>query len=120
MKLKTDSVCGERPTREPRPFDRAFALFDVLLGGPTLIVECDDVLGPSRQIRHDEADAREELTFWRFTRRVHRFWPVEIVAHTLIIRQIRPSCSGCFDAHPVNPGLGYFVAFASTSDTLSA
>jgi hypothetical protein len=24
----------------------------------------------------------------RFTRRVRRFWPVKIVAHTLIIRQI--------------------------------
>ena len=44
MELKSDSICGERAAREPRPFDRAIALLDVLLCRPALIVECNDVL----------------------------------------------------------------------------
>jgi hypothetical protein len=62
MKLKACCVGDERATREPRPFDRPFAFFDVLLCGPALIVERDDVLRAPQQVRHDEADAWEELT----------------------------------------------------------
>jgi hypothetical protein len=45
MKLKPDGVGGKRPARQPRPLDRALALFDPLLAHPALVVEGDDPLG---------------------------------------------------------------------------
>ena len=45
MKLKPHGVGGERPARQPRPPDRALALFDPLLRRAALIVEGDDPLG---------------------------------------------------------------------------
>jgi hypothetical protein len=46
---------------EPRPFDRAFALFDPLLARATLVIEGYDILGGPRHVRHDESDARIEF-----------------------------------------------------------
>ena len=43
MKLETDGVGGERATGKPRPFDRAFALFDPYVDGP-LLASCWAVL----------------------------------------------------------------------------
>jgi hypothetical protein len=40
----------------------------------------------------------------RFTRRVRRFWPVKIVADTLIIREIASKYSTKLQSHPGNAG----------------
>jgi hypothetical protein len=56
--LKTHSVGGEGPARQPGPFDRALALFDSLLGRAGLVVEGHHTLGRPRQVSHDEVDAR--------------------------------------------------------------
>ena len=45
MKLEANSVGGEGMARQPRPLDRALALFDPLLAGPTLVVEGNDIFG---------------------------------------------------------------------------
>jgi hypothetical protein len=45
----------------PRPLDRAFAFFDPLLARAALVVEGDDILGGSRHVGDDEADARIEF-----------------------------------------------------------
>ncbi len=45
MKLKSNLVLGNALAGWPGPVDRLFALFDVLLGGATLIVEADDQSG---------------------------------------------------------------------------
>ncbi len=44
VKLETDGIGGERPARQPRPPDRALALFYPLLRRAALIVEGDDPL----------------------------------------------------------------------------
>ena len=48
VKLEPDGVAGERPTGQPRPLDRALALFDLLLACAALVVEGDDPLGRAR------------------------------------------------------------------------
>ena len=45
MKLKSNSVGGERRTIQARPFDRTLALLEPLLKSPALVVEGEDVLG---------------------------------------------------------------------------
>jgi len=64
MKLKANGVGGERAARQPRPFDRALALFDPLLARSPLVAELADVLGGPSHVRHDKAkaDARIKLT----------------------------------------------------------
>src|SRR5262245_3234362 len=57
MKLEPHGVGRERPARQPRPLDRAFALLDPLLARATLVVDRDDALGRAAHVRHDEADA---------------------------------------------------------------
>jgi hypothetical protein len=44
VKLKADGVGGESAARQPRPFDRALALFDPLFRRAALVVEGDDAL----------------------------------------------------------------------------
>ena len=61
MKLEPHRVGGECPARQPCPFDRAFALFDPLLTGATLVVEGNDALGRTAHVGHDEPDARIKL-----------------------------------------------------------
>jgi len=58
MKLKPHRICGKRPARQPRPFDRAFGFLDPLLARPALVVEGNLALGGAALVRHDEADAR--------------------------------------------------------------
>src|SRR5436190_15415838 len=58
MKLEPYRVGGERSARQSRPLDRAFALLDLLLARPALVVESNDALGRAAHVRHDEADAR--------------------------------------------------------------
>ena len=41
---------------------RLLAFLDPFLGGPALVVDPDDGTILDREIRHDEADAREQLT----------------------------------------------------------
>jgi hypothetical protein len=48
MELKANRVRGEGTARQPRPLDRALALFDVLLAGAAVVVEADDALGRPR------------------------------------------------------------------------
>ena len=43
------------------PLDRGFAILDPLLARPALVVEGDDILGGSRHVGDDEADARIEF-----------------------------------------------------------
>ena len=57
-KLKANRVGGVRAAGNPRPFDRAFALFDPLLVCAALGVEGDDVLGAARHVGDDESEAR--------------------------------------------------------------
>jgi hypothetical protein len=40
VKLEPHRVGGERPARQPRPLDRAFALLDPLLARPALVDAC--------------------------------------------------------------------------------
>ena len=67
MKLETNRVGGERTTGQSRPFDRAFALLNPLLACTALVVEGDDILGGSRHVGDDEADARipDAIRPWR-------------------------------------------------------
>ena len=58
MKLEPHGVGCERPARQPRPFDRAFAFLDPLLARAALVVERDHALGRAAHVRPDEADAR--------------------------------------------------------------
>jgi len=48
MKLEPHGVGCERPARQPRPLDRALALFDLLLACAALVVEDDNPLGRAR------------------------------------------------------------------------
>src|SRR5262245_32335634 len=57
MKLEPHGVGRERPARQPRPFDRAFAFLDPLLACPALVVESNDALDRAAHVRHEEADA---------------------------------------------------------------
>src|SRR4029077_11581412 len=66
MKLEANSVGGEGTARQPRPLDRALALFDPLLTGPTLVVEGNDVLGGPHHVRDKEADARIKFAWMPF------------------------------------------------------
>jgi len=61
MSLKPDGVGGERAARKPRPSDRALAFLYSLFARPTFVVEGDDVLGRTRHVGDDEADARIEF-----------------------------------------------------------
>ena len=58
MKLKPHGVGGERAAGEPRPSDRALALFDPLLARAALVVEGDDILGGASHVGDNKADAR--------------------------------------------------------------
>src|SRR5271156_7103879 len=61
MELEADGIGGEGSARQPRPFNRALALFDPLLRCAAVVVEGDDALGRSRQVGDDEADTRVKL-----------------------------------------------------------
>ena len=61
MQLKTHRIGGERAARQARPLDRVLAFLDPLLARPALVVEGDDILGGSRHVGDDEADARIEF-----------------------------------------------------------
>src|ERR1700751_4985929 len=74
MKLKSHRIGGERPARQPRPLDRAFAFLDPLLARPALVVEGNDALGGAAHVRHDEADARIEFTRMPFDLGDHPPW----------------------------------------------
>ena len=50
MKLEPHGVGRERPARQPRPLDRALALFDPLLCRAALVVKGDDSLGRIRLV----------------------------------------------------------------------
>lgn len=62
MKLKPHLVGVELHARQARPFDRVFALFDMLLGCATLIVEGQHPLIGQAAIGHNKADTGEQLT----------------------------------------------------------
>ena len=59
--LQPDLVRSEPVTRQARPMRGLFALLDPLLGRAALVVEAHDGPIGEREIRHDEADAREQL-----------------------------------------------------------
>jgi len=61
VKLEVDGIGGEGAARQPRPLYRALPLFDPLLSRAALVVEGDDSLGRTSQVRDDEADARVQL-----------------------------------------------------------
>src|SRR4051812_17852508 len=61
MELKTYGIGGEGTARQPRPFDRVLALFDVLLACAAPVIEGNDALSGPRQVGDDEADARVQL-----------------------------------------------------------
>ena len=54
-------ISPEAVTREPRPVRGLLAFLDPLLGGPALVVKSHDGAIGEREIRHDKADAREQL-----------------------------------------------------------
>jgi hypothetical protein len=58
MELETHGVGNEGSARQPRPPDRALALFDPLLSRAALVVKGDDSLGRTCQVGDYEADAR--------------------------------------------------------------
>src|SRR5262245_52261925 len=63
MKLKSHRVGGERPARQPRPFDRAFAFLDPLLACSALIVEGNNARSAGRlMFVTTETDARIKLS----------------------------------------------------------
>jgi len=62
MKLKTNSVCVERATREARPLDRALPLFYPLLSRPAFVVKPDDILRRVTQVGDNESNAWEKLS----------------------------------------------------------
>ena len=59
--LQPDFVGAEAVTRQSRPVRRLLPLLDPLLGRAPLVVEPRDGATGEREIRHDEADAREQL-----------------------------------------------------------
>ena len=59
--LQPDLVRPEPVTREPRPMRGLLAFLDPLLRRPALVVEPHDGAIGELEIRHDEADAREQL-----------------------------------------------------------
>src|SRR4029453_13714339 len=61
VELEPDGVRAEGRARQSRPLDRVLALLDPLFGRPAPVVEGDDLPGRSTQVRHDEADARQQL-----------------------------------------------------------
>jgi hypothetical protein len=61
MELQPHRVVAEGMAGQPRPAQRQLALFDVLLGGATAVVELADPFGRPLQVGDDEADARVEL-----------------------------------------------------------
>src|SRR5262249_10741337 len=62
MELEPDVVRPEAHAGQPRPLHRVLPLLDVLLGRATSVVEGDHLPGWATQVRHDEADARVQLT----------------------------------------------------------
>src|SRR3984893_14667881 len=58
MKLETNRVGRERPTCQPRPFDRALALFDPLFARATLVVESNDAFCWAAHVGNYKADTR--------------------------------------------------------------
>src|SRR4030042_5314040 len=48
-------------TRQPRPLQFVFALFDPLLGSASLVVEPHHVARLPSEIRHNEADSRKQF-----------------------------------------------------------
>src|ERR1700676_4822363 len=60
LQLRPDFVRPEPMTRESRPVRRLLPLLDPLLGGAPLVIEPYDGTIGQREIRHDEADGREQ------------------------------------------------------------
>ena len=75
MKLKSNRVGGEGPTREPCPLDRALALLDPLLACPALVLEHGK---PFCVIRDDQPDARKGQAGRSF---IHEVWPIWVPAN---------------------------------------
>ncbi len=61
MKLKPHLVLRHALARQSGPVDRLLALFDVLPGSATLVVEADDPVRLHRQVGDDESDAGKQL-----------------------------------------------------------
>ena len=59
--LQADLVRTEAVTRQPCPVRRLLAFLDPLLGRAALVVKPHDGVIGELEIRHDEADAREQL-----------------------------------------------------------
>ncbi len=59
--LQPRLIILEGAARELCPFDGVLAFFDPLLGPASTVVKLDHVLGPLVQVRHDEANTREQL-----------------------------------------------------------
>ena len=60
--LEPDLIRPEPVTRQPCPVRRLLAFLDPLLRRPALVVKAHDGTIREREIRHDEADAGEQLT----------------------------------------------------------
>ena len=63
MKLQPDGVVVEPAARQPGPLDGVLAFLDVLFRRAALIVKGDDALSTAREVGHDKADARVQLTW---------------------------------------------------------
>ena len=63
MKLQPDGVVVEHAARQPGPLDGVLAFLDVLFRRAALIVKGDDALSTAREVGHDKADARVQLTW---------------------------------------------------------
>jgi hypothetical protein len=50
MELEPHGIGRERPARQPRPFNRAFAFLDPLLARAALVVERDHALGRAAHV----------------------------------------------------------------------
>jgi hypothetical protein len=68
MKLEPNGIGGEAHAREPRPLQRVFAFFDMLLRRSPVIVKGEHPLVGQAAVGDQEADGRELFTLMELYR----------------------------------------------------
>ena len=108
---------GSEPhAREPRPLQRVLALFDMLLGGATLVVERQDPLVRQAAVGDDEANGRKQLARMELDLGDHPAPdPLNLLLNYtawLLLRDIE----AIVRRHGLHPGLGALHAAADGND----